>query len=335
MKPTRSKGWTPLLLMASVDDEIVGIAPLMVKRRLGIRYAKFLLKSPLSPDFISCDGYRRILLSKTLEFLFKSLHCQVVDLTLPAASPNTTVLRDECLVRKICSFQREDVGQAVLNVDRSWSEFAKSRGKKFLQDIRRTERNLSHVGPWRVLCLENMDEMSKALEQIMRVERLSWKQAWRIRTGQETDHDLLAIWAGSQYASRTGSSLKRSTWLLEVNEQIVAYAFILEYKEVASVVKSSYDRQYARFAPGIYLISTAIRRIFEKKDVIMIDFLTDVPFTKTWTSIRLKRARYIMTAGKGLSKMIMVIFGSTFGRHARRMMPNWLVRRASSILGLE
>ena len=92
----RSDGWTPLLLMILADEVVVGLAPLMTKRKFGIRYARFVT----SAYFVASEGYREICVSRTLDYLFRALRCHFVRLTLPATSCCTTVLNMNVMRRE-------------------------------------------------------------------------------------------------------------------------------------------------------------------------------------------------------------------------------------------
>jgi CelD/BcsL family acetyltransferase involved in cellulose biosynthesis len=315
MNSVRLKGWTPVLLVILADKTIVGIVPLMMRRKFGIRYAFFL---PFLTSFVATDDYREICVSKTLDFLFRTLHCQFVRLVLSTASQYTAILRQECHEKKIHLSQVETLGQSILPIRSTWHEFAKSRGKKFLQDIRRTERKLGHVGRWRCLRVEEADRPPEVLEQMTRIDCASWKQFGRTRKGYAGDESIALFWNGSQCASRTVPNFKSYVWFLEVNDRKIAYALFFSYKDVTFAAKTSYELRYARLGPGIYLMNTAIREIFEEGQVNTIDFISDVPFTKTWTSLRMRRINFTMTTG--ISKIIVALFcEGTFGREFQRL----------------
>lgn len=300
----RSRGWTPLLLAISADNAIVGIAPLITKKKFGIRFVKFLSKSWLSPDFIVGNQYRQTCIAHTLRFLFNTLRCQLVDLTLPAESSNLPILKQKCKAHNIHFFTRPDIGHCIIPVEHTWDEYKTLRGRNFRRKFKKIERNLDRAGSWRITCVENRNKSSNAIKKILDVERMSWKAAWRTRMGLRMDKDLLMIWKGSLYTARTEPDFKWNVWFLELNDQTLAYSLVLQYKEVAFIIKTSYDERYKRFYPGVHVINAAIRGLFKKRQVRSIDFLMDLPFHRTWTSICLPRVR-VMMAPKGVSSNIM------------------------------
>jgi len=168
------------------------------------------------------------------------------------------------------------------------------------------ERILDRAGLWRITCIKNEDKESDAFERILEVEKTSWKEMWRIRMGTEMDEDLLLIWSGAQHTAATEPDFKWRAWFLELNDQTLAYSLVLQYKETAFIIKTSYNSCYKRFSPGICVNNAAIHELFNEGHVRDIDFSTDLPFMRTWTSTCLPRVRVIMSP-KGISSMVLSI----------------------------
>jgi hypothetical protein len=195
------------------------------------------------------------------------------------------------------------MGHRIIPVRCTWAEFEKLKGKKFRNEFKSIERKLNQAGSWRILCIENGNKGSDAIKKILDVERMSWKEGWRSQLGIEIDPDLIMMWEGSQYMVKTEPDFKLSVWLLELNGQTLAYVLFPQYKEVAYLAKTSYDERYKKFYPGIYVINAAIRELFNKRQARHIDFLTDLAFMETWTSICLPRVR-VMISQKGILPII-------------------------------
>jgi len=322
MEFNRSKGWTPLVLRISVDDMIVGIVPLMSKKKFGFRFVKFLFRSWFSPDFIVGDQYRETCIGHTLDFLFKTLRCRFVELTLPVESPNLRILKQKCKDKKIYFFTKPGIAHCIIRVGHTWDEFQRLRGRDFRYRFKRIERHLDRAGAWRITCIDNGNTESDVYGRVLDVEKKSWKEAWRTRREMKIDPDLFMIWKGSQYTARTQPDFKWSIWFLELNDQPLAYTLVLQYKGMAFLMKTSYDERFKRFSPGMYILNTAIRELFHKREVRNIDFLTDFPFERTWTSMCLPRVR-VMMSPKGFSAII-VRASSKLAEFSRVMRPRQL-----------
>jgi hypothetical protein len=306
MEFNRSRGWTPLILVISTDNTIVGISPLTTKKIFGMRFAKFLSGFRASSSFIVDDQYRETCMAQTLDFLFSILRCQIVNLTLPAESPNLPILKQKCETEKIYFCTRPATGHCTIPTKRTWDEFVKSRNHAFRSELKRMQRKLDRAGSWRTTCIKNGKKESDAFERILNVERTSWKEAWRTQVGTKMDEDLLMIWNGAQHMATTEPDFKWRVWFLELNGQTLAYCLVIQYKKTAFIVKTSYNVRYKRLYPGIYVNNVAIRELFNERQVRNIDFTTDLPFMRTWASTCLPRVR-VMMSRKGVSSILLSI----------------------------
>jgi hypothetical protein len=306
----RSHGWVPCVLSVAVSGEVIGVAPLMTKRRFGVRFAKFLLTAGFSPDILVDDQYRELCITKIFDFMFNILHCQLVYLTLPGESPNLKFLERKRHGMRIQFSTVPAIGHYVLPINHDWHGFEKSRGKKFRQDLRRTERNLDRIGSWKVIHIEEIGKEGHAIDRILEVEKRSWKERWRTGEEAEADPVLMMVWEGSKHMSSIEPDLRPSVWFLELNDQSLAYALVIEYKETAYFAKTSYDERYRRFSPGIYVLNTAIRELFNERTTTKIDFHTALPFVRTWTSLRLTRVRIMIPQGKLLLAILFSILST-------------------------
>jgi len=124
-------------------------------------------------------------------------------------------------------------------------------------------------------------------------------------------------WNGSRYTARTEPDFNWSVWFLEFNGQTWAYALILQYKETAFIVKTSYDERYRRFQPGIYINNAAIRELFNKRQVRKIDWLTDLPFHRNWTSMCLPRVGVKLSQKGVIPTIAGFVLASAYTRNIR------------------
>lgn len=337
MELSVSRGWTPLVLVIRKDKKIIGIAPLMTRKRLGVRIVRFLPRSWFSPDLVADDQYRGICIAHTVNLLFENLHCQILDLTLPAESPNLRVLKQtsEGEIRFRAKRGRwADMAHSIIPVKTAWDEFTRTRGYNFRRRFRRLEKKLDQAGPWSVISIENADSASDILDQILDVEKKSWKQATRARKGAEIDQDLSVLWEGSQRTARTEPDFKWSVWFLKLNDRALAYTFVLQYKKAAFIVKTSYKEPYKKFYPGIYVNNSAIRELFNSRQVRKIDWLTDLPFHRNWTSICLPRVRVTMSRQGVFLTIMAYVSASPYTRNVLAVTQDLLTEKAPFIGGL-
>lgn len=316
----RSKGWASLTLLISVNNSLVGIVPLITRKRFGIRYARFVTEPAFSPRFILQEQHREVCLEKILDFIFGTLRCHYLELTFTAQSIDMVVLMHECLKRvdTLRSFISPTNGHSILAVDRSWHEFESYRGRNFKHKFRKIERKLNHAGSWMVTCTENTNDPN-ILERVLDVERRSWKERFRTQRGLRSDPSIKALWEASQSFGKTTPDFQWKIWFLELNGQTVSYCFFIQHNEVAFDCKTSYDQRYKEFYPGIFVNNAAIRDIFERREVKHIDFLTDLPFHHTWTSTTLPRERIIIVR-KGVFSTLIHLY-KLVPRHLYKLVP--------------
>jgi CelD/BcsL family acetyltransferase involved in cellulose biosynthesis len=286
----------PLILVFSYKKKIIGVAPFMTKKTFGVRSLEFVNKAAVSPDLIINSQYREICIAQMFDFLFKKLNCKFVDLPLPFESPNMQIIKEQCKVKGIGFSVSPEMGHLVLPIACSWTEFESARGKNFRHRFRKVKRKLDEAGTWNVLCLDD-SQAKVAVEKIFDVEKRSWKQTWRIQKGDDVDDDLITFLEAARHAEAIEPAFDWKVWFLEIANRTAAYQLVLEYKNVAYLTKTSYDQRYETFSPGMYLINTVICDLFNENQVKAIDFLTDLPFVRTWTSVCKQRYKVTMTKG--------------------------------------
>jgi hypothetical protein len=292
----RVKNWNPLILVVSDKNSVIGIFPFMMKERFGFRSVKFVYESCYSPDFIVQNQHREICIVHILDFLFSTLKCKFAYLSLPLESPNLEVLKRQCEAKGIRFRIDSEMGHRILPVRCSWTEFEAMRGRNFRKKFRKTKRKLNRAGSWKITYTVGNEETS-VIEKILDVEKTSWKEAWRIQRGEKVDQDLITILKASQQTAKIEPGFKWNVWFLELNNQTLAYYLVLKYKDDAFLTKSSYNERYRALYPGQYLRNSVIHELFNEKQVKNIDFLSDLPHHRTWTSLCLSRIRITLTKG--------------------------------------
>jgi hypothetical protein len=290
----QAKGWNPLIQIFSMEKDIVGIAPIMTRRTFGIRSAKFIVGLGYSPDFIFCDKCREVCTSQILAFLFNTLKCKFVDIVLPRNSPNWEILLQQCKEKRINFKITPRMGHRTLLSKSTWAEYEAHRGRNFRNKFRKMERKLRQAGSWKIVCSKGTEKLEMTNE-ILNIERRSWKEEWRRQRGKKIDEELLLILRASQNLTRIEPDFQWNIWFLELNKVRIAYLLVLHYGKVAYITKGSYAEQFKSFYPGIYLRNYVIHKLFDSEEIERIDFLTSLSFHQTWTAICEARAVVSLT----------------------------------------
>ena len=309
MELNRSRGWSPLLLCLAKDGVTIGVAALMTRIQFGIRYARFLLDPWCSPDFVIEDSCRELCIRLIVEHLFQTLHCAILDLTLPADSPNVGILGIVCESSGLHSCKRAASGHNIIRVKGTWDEFRAARGRNFRKYFKGLERRLDRSGSWRIVRLSCDGRDPGAIERIHWVEKMSWKEAWRKRKGK-TDEDLLLALRGSATTARRELDFRPWGCFLELGGQTLAYVLVLEYKAVAILLKTSFDERFGEYYPGTYSLNESIRQLFDEGRVTTIDFVIDLPFHSRWSPTCLGRIRVVICRGHVSSIVVRFLTGN-------------------------
>jgi hypothetical protein len=293
-----TNGLSPFILIFKAYDRIVGLVPLLVTEKIGIRSAQFLYNFYFSPDFVFNNMYSNSCMAVCLDFIFKNLHCQSVTFDLPADSPNLNLLQLTCYQKSIRVIKKDgDFSHAVIPLKSSWDEFLNQKNKNFKKDFQKAERRIVNECNGKVMVFKNLQDEENAFRMIMTVEQQCWKQGWRQNNEVTIDDDLLNIWSNSSSEIRINPNFNRRVWFLTLNETVVAYNLAILYKGTAYFCKTSFDNRYRRLYPGVFLNNVAIRELFNDGDVKFIDFMTNLPFHARWTKTRLERKRLLLSKG--------------------------------------
>jgi len=313
------KGIHRFAVVMSEGDKPVGLAAFQMTHRYIFRKSKlfkfrsveFLLPDHWTPDFVVRPEHRQEFVEGVLTLLFDTLKCRSASLTLPFESPNVPLLRKWCEERGIAvqHHPSDDRPQhAVLRVRGTWEEYLASRGRKYVQNYKRSERNLAQAGKWRVS--SGRVESQVVIDKIMEVDRNSWKQERRRRRGAEDDGLLVEIL--NYFRHSPGSRFCPLFWLLELDGRPIAFSVATVLGGVAYMFKASYDSRYERLAPGKVLDMETFRDLFTSKSVSRMDFFTWYDYMRPWTSETLNRETFVIQNHRGPLGLFMRVKGSDY-----------------------
>ena len=312
------KGWTPIILTISIRQSIIGIAPLKTRKNQIGNNVEFLNPSWCS-DFIFHEQHRDTCIKYTFDFLFNTLKCNHASFTLRSDSPNLKLLDQQCKLRNIHLKTLPDKGCRIIPIKSAWTEYEASRKRKFRKGLRRAKRNLNKIGAWTVEVIEG-NELQEINRKINSVERRSWKEKWRNQRSEKDDWFIVSIIEAAQKLAIIASDFKWGVWFLELEGKTIAYQIVVKYKEVAYLVKTSFDERYMRYYPGIIIQNSVIQQLFNEQQNECINFLSDLPYLQAWTDKVLPRTTFQLTTGaiatimysisknKFATKIISVIF---------------------------
>ena len=315
--------------MVTADEKIVGTAPLMIKKRLGIRRAEFFPNDWFSPDFVVDSQYKNACFECVFEYLFKTLKCKFVKFCLPAESANLVTIEQKCKVKGIGCSDWIHSKHCIIPVSCTWDQFQQKSGRRRI--IRQIECKLDQNDTWGIECVENVSNRQDVLEKMLKIEQLSWKQSLNNNMRTSNYEELLMNWKGSQIANRNNKDLVGSVWFLQINGETVGYTFAIKYKGTAFIIKTSYDAQYTKFYVGKYINTMAIRDMFNDGSTKTIDFMAKYPFMSFWTSLSLDHVGVFMYNGN-LATLVKRLSSNTLFLRVWKTLLNNLPNKQKNLL---
>ncbi len=271
----------PYFLIFFNDDEIVGVAPLGIRDiGFGFRYCRLLMGEDFQPEIIFMESYRDDCIRSMHDFLFKKMNCKFIDLFYPIGHLDLPALRrlsKDCGVH--CSTSVA-LFHSVLRLDRTKND---KISRNLRRQFERTHRRMSEMGQLQIQWF-GRNSSSVAFQKILAVERMSWKEAYRLRIGLSVDPVLSCILDG---CIETASKVKEFNWevaVLELNREPIAYNLLVNYQGIVYCCKTSFDNCYRKQGAGIYINHVVVQELKKRPDVQVIDFLTNLPFSHKWAS---------------------------------------------------
>ena len=320
MRLWEQAGWTPIVISFWLNNKIVGVVPLKLKKAF-FSYDVHTLNDELYSDIFLCDEFRNDCLNQLLDFLFEKLKCRSFSITLNKRLPNIEILRNVCREKGLNFLNVPYMGRACIVLENEWDVYHKSFPRNVRKNFRRIENNLNRLGEWDVSCFKLTCD---SIEKILDIEKMSWKARWRAKKRKDKDLDLMAFL--NAFQQRSDSSYYDSeVWFLELNGRAIAYQLSLFYRGVSFFIKTSYDARFGKVSPGKFLINSAIRELFRRKTVNMVDFITDLPFHRIWNPLICKRERVYIERKP-------VLFGARYFFHRFPQIKR-LTKSISDILG--
>lgn len=305
------KGWSPLLLNISKGDEIIGSVPLRIKKLFGVRHAKLLLEPHFSPDFVFRDEYREVCTEEALRFLFDTLNLNYLDFTLQVESQNFSILKKICKSKKIHFHESFGNAHRIIRIKCTWDEYARQRRKKF-REFRTLKNKLNREGSWRIVSYKNGEITRDVFKRVLNIEKLSWKEKWRIKRGLGSDEHYPMVWNASTLTDESSLDYNWIIYFLELDGRAISFVIVLRYKGYSVLFKTSFDERYRKFSPGKFVMNAAIRDQFEAEGVRTIELMTDLKVMGKWEPLRIPRARIIMSNSRLLPRFVYHFSEPTF-----------------------
>ncbi|OON59505.1 hypothetical protein B0920_24335 [Massilia sp. KIM] len=167
-------------------------------------------------------------------------------------------------------------------LDGSYADYWAARPRQLAKNMRRYERRAIDDGlPPRVVRLDTPDQVDAGVERYAAMEAAGWKG--KIGTALGSTPEQYAFFRNlMRDGARQGQALVYELWL---GEQLAASRLLVSSGDMMVILKTSYNEELARYAPGRLLLRAVIEDAFASFPGKAIEFYTDAsPEQLEWAS---------------------------------------------------
>lgn len=253
------------------EERLVGILPL--RRRFG---EFFSLTNCHTPQFAVLAEDRTV----THALLRAVLTSGPRRVTLGFLIPEDVVFQpDWHALTRHGVFRRTVLRSPYVPISRSWAEYSKQLGSKFLSEIRRRRRLLEAQGQLVLQVEDGRERLDELLTDGFQVEASGWKgtagSAIIARRDTHQFYREVARWGAEQGLLRLA--------FLRLNGRALAFDYCLEDRGFHYLLKTGYDPAFRKLGPGMLLRHEMLARAFAN-GFISYEFLgPNAPWKQRWT----------------------------------------------------
>lgn len=171
--------------------------------------------------------------------------------------------------RRSGSLEQSESASPIVQVEGSWDEYLSARPRHLRRELKRKRRKLESTWPVRWRTTGDASTYERAMADVLRVERNSWKH----RQGTS----FLSEPNSAAFYNRVARGCAAKGWLrlelLYLDDLPVAHIFGVQFKGTYYALKTSYDEVYRAWSPGNVLFQYVLRRVFDDDRLAVFDFL--------------------------------------------------------------
>jgi CelD/BcsL family acetyltransferase involved in cellulose biosynthesis len=281
------------VLVATQDQKILAIAPLMISRALymgfPMRIIEFMANGHSHKiDFIfpqdNTTGVERI-----IDHLLERQNWDLLKLEdILESSPAIKIIEEKCSGARVLWSKRMIRFSPYISIQSDWDSFVASLPRRFRKNMGNRQRRLEELGDFLIEEHSQIDDLEDLLAQVRNVTRRSWQgeRGSSIFSTKENRsfYVSLATWANQQR--------HLVIWLLKLKSVPIAYEYHLRSGQTEFALKAEYDARFKQVSPGGVLDQLVVESLFNRglENYELLGY--DDPYKMCWTESVHKHLRY-------------------------------------------
>jgi len=244
------------------QGELIGIAPLICTRRVGVPTLAF-LGDPLCKLFEPNELiYRDEQALSALLHVILSLGKPVWLEKVSATPPLKDLLKGWRWGNAVVHPGTASRSLQVPVNDREWSAFESELRKSSRENLRRKRKLAASLGEVRFKAISpGVEDVPIYLKRFLRVEAAGWKS--QAGTALEANPHQQRFF--QQYLSAAARQGTARVFLMWIGHEIAAMKLAVRHCDRLWELKIGYDEKFKRCSPGILLTHETLRHVFEQK----------------------------------------------------------------------
>lgn len=152
------------------------------------------------------------------------------------------------------------IASPIIRIRGDWQSYLKSRSTHLAKEMRRKLKLLERAGRAEVLTVTSVDQCSEAMQDILHIEKCSWKEQAGI--------SLSAMPHLAEFHQRFAEEAARRGWLrlylLHLDSKPIAYVYGVVFQNEFYAFKTAYNHDYQKLSPGIVLFEHVFHDAFDQ-----------------------------------------------------------------------
>jgi CelD/BcsL family acetyltransferase involved in cellulose biosynthesis len=290
-----------VVLVRDKEGVIRGIAPFMLKtcKFSGFKARKlsFIYNDNSSrADLIVC-GQRRDVLQAVFSYIKKIRHeWDVLELeNISEDSPNSEILLETLKSQGARFVLKNGLKSPYIRITEDWPGYLSTLSKKCRKNLRYIVNRLDDNCAYHIDKYDDGAVEESVLAKVFSISAASWKGHYGKHITNLGQNRIFF----EELNRVLGEKKWQHIWILYINNQAVAYEYILSYKQKAYPLKADFDQQYEDLAPGAVLNMHVIKNYIDSK-YSEFDFCGDEDDYKKRFTQTIRRHKHFVVYGQTL-----------------------------------